>query len=297
MLGERLIPWNELGTNISQAKSIEEAMSIAKLNWEVNQTELIYNGKNTGYMMNIRDIDDTVLGVVGGRYKPVQNVDAFAFVDELIDEGLTFQMAGGTPNGKRIYLLAKMPERSVLGDSMEPYMCISNSHDGFGSLKVFMTPIRVACNNMINLALSRSTRVWSLRHTTSISGKLHEAQLTMFNNNRYMEELQIEAEELAAIKISPARLELLINTLIPITSDMGARKETTQVELRETLHQAWNMDDLGNIRGTGWGFINAVSDMVTHRQASRSNPENMFLRNVDEPILLNDAYKLLRSVA
>ena len=297
MLGERIIPWSELGRDISQATNIEEAMSIAGLNWEVNQTELIYKGKNTGYMLNVRDVDDAVLGVVGSRYKPVQNVDAFSFVDALIDEGLTFEMAGGTPNGKRIYLLAKMPERSVLGDSMEPYMCISNSHDGFGSLKVFMTPIRIACNNMINLALGNSTRMWSLRHTNSISGKLHEAQITMFNNNKYMDELQIEAEEMAAIKISPAKFELLTNTLIPITSDMGVRKENNQIELRETLKQAWNIDDLGNIKGTGWGFINAVSDMVTHRETSRSNPENAFLRHVDEPVMINAAYKLIREAA
>lgn len=297
MLGERIIPWSQLGRDITTATNIEEAMSIAGLNWEVQQKPLIYNGKDTGYLMNVRDVDDTVLGVVGGRYKPVQNVDAFSFVDELISEGLTFEMAGGTPNGKRIYLLAKMPERDVLGDKMEPYMCISNSHDGFGSLKVFMTPIRIACNNMINLALSRSDKMWSLRHTNSISGKLHEAQLTMFNNGKYMDELQIEAEELAAIKIGNYQFNSLVEKLIPITSDMGMRKETSQYELRETLEQAWKMDDLGNIRGTGWGFINAVSDMVTHRQSSRSNPENMFLRSIDEPVMLNDAYKLLRSVA
>lgn len=297
MLGERTIPWSELGRDITTATNIEEAMSISGLNWEVNQTELIYKGQNTGYMLNVRDVDEKVLGVVGGRYKPVQNIDAFSFMDELVSEGLTFEMAGGTPNGKRIYLLAKMPERSVLGDSMEPYMCISNSHDGFGSLKVFMTPIRIACNNMINLALSNSNKMWSLRHTNSISGKLKEAQITMFNNNNYMDELEMEAEEMAAIKLSPAKFELLTNTLIPITSEMGIRKETTQLELRETLKQAWNMDDLGNIKGTGWGFINAVSDMVTHRQSTRSNPENAFLRHVDEPIMINEAYKLLRQVA
>lgn len=297
MLGERIIPWSELGRDITTATNIEEAMSISGLNWEVNQTELIYKGQNTGYMLNVRDVDEKVLGVVGGRYKPVQNIDAFSFMDELVSEGLTFEMAGGTPNGKRIYLLAKMPERSVLGDSMEPYMCISNSHDGFGSLKVFMTPIRIACNNMINLALSNSNKMWSLRHTNSISGKLKEAQITMFNNNNYMDELEMEAEEMAAIKLSPAKFELLTNTLIPITSEMGIRKETTQLELRETLKQAWNMDDLGNIKGTGWGFINAVSDMVTHKQSTRSNPENAFLRHVDEPIMINEAYKLLRQVA
>ena len=59
------------------------------------------------------------------------------------------------------------------------------------------------------------------------------------------------------------------------------------------------MDDLGNIKGTGWGFMNAVSDMSTHRPPARKTAnyqENMFIYTIDAPALLDQALKMVKEV-
>lgn len=295
----RIAPWTGIGINIQGTTTVAEALEKGGLDWQINQVPLIYAGNNTGYMMNVRETDQNVLGVVGGRYKPVQNVDAFQFVEELIGEGVTFEMVGATNNAKRVWLLAKLPDANILGEPVDPYICLTNSHDGFGSLKVFMTPLRVFCQNMINIALKKSNRMWSVRHTGSINAKLHEAQRTMGLATNYMKELEIEAQSLAKIKIAPMQYEALSAQLFPITTEMSSRKEQSQLLLREQLDTAWKMDDLGSIRGTGWGFVNAVSDMVTHKEPARkteNSRENAFMYHLDEPNILNNAYKLVKEL-
>ena len=296
MFSVRKKPWHGLGTIVHEAPTSKEALTLAGLDWQVRQEPVIYKEQDSGYFMNIRSTDDKVLGVVGGRYKPVQNVDAFDFVDGLIGEGVTYETAGSLNTGKRIWLLAKMPDVRILDDVVEPFMCLTNSHDGFGSLKVCMTPVRVVCQNTLNLALGSAKRSWNGRHTGSIDSKMAAAKETLGLAREYMSSLSETAEELYKIKVSPKDFSILQDKLFPITGDMTPRKEESQILLREQLKHAWDMDDLGNIKGTGWGFMNAVADMATHKPPARKTgnyQENAFMYVIDAPILLDQAMKLM----
>lgn len=296
MFSVREKPWHGLGTVVQEAPTSKEALGLAGLDWVVRQEPVIYKDQNSGYFMNIRSTDDKVLGVVGGRYKPVQNVDAFDFVDGLVGEGVTYETAGSLNTGKRIWLLAKMPDVKILGDVVEPYMCLTNSHDGFGSLKVCMTPVRVVCQNTLNLALGSAKRSWNGRHTGSIGSKMEAAKETLGLARTYMNSLAEEAEELYKIKIAPKDFNLMSEKLFPITDGMSARKEESQILLREQLKHAWEMDDLGNIKGTGWGFMNAVADMSTHKPPARKTDnyqENAFMCVIDAPVILDAAMRMV----
>ena len=298
MFSVREKPWHGLGQIIQEAVCSEEAIKLAGLDWTIKQEPLIYAGKDTGYVMNVRSSDDSVLGVVGGRYRPVQNQEAFAFTDALLGQGVRYETAGSLYNGRRVWMLAKMPDVTLFDDVIEPYMCLNNIHDGGGSLKVCMTPVRVVCQNTLNMALNSAKRIWTTRHVGDIAGKLYEAQQTLGMAESYMSAFKEEAEELYEIKIAPKDFTELAATLFPVTADMTPRKEEAQVLMQEQLRHAWDMDDLGNIRGTGWGFMNAVSDMTTHKPALRktaTSQENTFLYTIDAPAVLDQALKLLKA--
>ena len=296
----REVPWHGLGTIIQEAVNSEEALRIAGLDWEVKQEPILHKGAETGYQFNIRSSDDTVLGVVGARYKPVQNASAFAFTDELIGGDVRYETAGSLASGKRVWMLAKMPDTKIFDDVVEPYLCLTNSHDGFSSMKVCMTPVRVVCQNTLNFALNTAKRSWNVRHSGSIEGKLAEAKHTLGLAQDYMEKFSVEAEELYKIKVAPKDFKELTETLFPITDEMSRRKEESQYLLQCQLKEAWDMDDLSNIRGTGWGFMNAISDMATHKPPARKTEnyqENMFMYTIDAPVLLDQALKLLKARA
>lgn len=297
MFSVREKPWHGLGTIVQEAPTSKDALSLAGLDWTVRQEPVVYKEQDSGYFMNIRSTDDKVLGVVGGRYKPVQNVDAFNFVDELVGEGVTYETAGSLSTGKRIWLLAKMPDIKILDDTVEPYMCLTNCHDGFGSLKVCMTPVRVVCQNTLNLALDSAKRAWNCRHTGNIDNKMSIAAETLGLARDYMKSLSQSAEDLYQIKIAHDDFINLSRQMFPITEQMSQRKADSQALLREQLQHAWDMDDLGNIRGTGWGFMNAVADMSTHKPPARKSgdnyQENAFMYVIDAPTILDTAMKLM----
>ena len=299
MFSVREVPWHGLGTIIQEAPNSEAALKLAGQDWSVKQVPVLYEGQKTGHQFNVRESDNRVLGVVGGRYKPVQNAEAFAFTDELVGGDVRYETAGSLADGKRVWMLAKMPDTRVLDDVVEPYLCLTNGHDGFSSLKVCMTPVRVVCQNTLNMALKGAKRTWTVRHSGNINAKMEEAQQTLGLAQDYMKKFEEEAEELYSIKVSPAQFKKLSNTLFPITEEMSRRKEEAQYLLQCQLKEAWDMDDLGNIKGTGWGFINANSDMSTHRPPARKTAnyqENMFIYTIDAPALLDQALKMVKEV-
>src|SRR5690554_6256354 len=86
------VPWHGLGTPVEDAPDSEAALVKAGLLWAVNQLPLhiLRDGQPVevpGWVANVRSTDGAVLGVVTNSYKPVQNREAFAFVDALLGEG------------------------------------------------------------------------------------------------------------------------------------------------------------------------------------------------------------------
>ena len=126
-------PWHGLGTMVAEAPTSAAALRLAGLDWMVVQ-EPVYTGYNEmvkGYKANVRSSDRKVLGVVSDRYKVVQNVDAFSFTDELLGKGVRYETAGSLQEGKKVWLLARLPREYIIaGERISPYLVFSNTHDG-----------------------------------------------------------------------------------------------------------------------------------------------------------------------
>lgn len=192
-------PWHGLGIRVVSALNSQEALVAAGLDWKVIQKPIKTSDGCLipGFKANIRDRDQQILGVVTDRYKVVQNEDAFAFTDQLLGEGVTYETAGSLQKGRRTWILAKLPQRYIIsGDEIEPYLVFMNSHDGTGAIKAAMTPIRVVCQNTLNLALSTAKRTWSTNHTGDMNGKLMDARDSLLYAEKYMAELGKTIERL-----------------------------------------------------------------------------------------------------
>ena len=178
MFSVREKPWHGLGKIVMEAPTSKDALQLAGLDWNVVQEPIYTEFKEVveGYKANVRDSDRKVLGVVSDRYKVVQNADAFSFTDELLGKGVRYETAGSLQEGKKVWLLARLPREYIIGgERISPYLVFSNTHDGSGSVKVAITPVRVVCNNTLNLALSTANRSFSMIHTGNIQDKIQEA--------------------------------------------------------------------------------------------------------------------------
>ena len=272
MMYVREVPWHGLGTKVNEAPTSKEAIKLAGLDWNVNPT-VIYdaNGKEiSGYKANMRDSDQSILGIVSDRYQIVQNSEAFEFTNSLLDEGVVYETAGSLRDGKQIWLLARMPSTTILGDDVDPYLCFTNTFDGSGAIKVCMTPVRVVCNNTLNLALETTKRSWSTRHIGDLAGKLHQAKETLGLAQEYMKKLDEDADRLANTKLSDAEIESIVSFIFPIDyiKDTKRKIENTN-KMRNDFMTCYMMPDIAQYRNTAYGLVNAASDMAGHMAPSR----------------------------
>lgn len=304
MYSTREKPWHGLGVVVKEAPTSEEALRLAGLDWNVVQEPIYtpFREKIEGFKANVRDTDRKVLGVVSDRYKVVQNVEAFSFTDELLGHGVRYETAGSLSGGRRVWLLARLPQEYIIaGERISPYLVFSNTHDGSGSVKVAVTPVRVVCNNTLNLALETAQRSFSMVHTGNISDKITEARDTLFKAESYMDRLGAEFEQLHQQKVTDAEVQKYIELLIPMESNATRTQEKNVNRLREDLAMRYyDAPDLQKVGKNAYRFINAVSDFATHAEPLRRTAnysENLFSRTVDGNPRIDRAYQLVKSAA
>lgn len=298
----RKTPWHGLGTRVQETPSSSEALIKAGLDWNVVQ-EPIYTETEElieGYKANVRDSDRKVLGVVTDRYKVIQNQEAFAFTDELLGEGVRYETAGSLQGGKKVWLLAHMPHEYIIsGERISPYLLFSNTHDGSGAIKVALTPIRVVCQNTLNLALSQASRSWSMIHTGNIQNKLQEAKDTLFMAEKYMDNLGKEFETLRMQSMTDKQVMEFIETLLPIEDNATSQQKRNMKRLQEDMKMRYfDAPDLQDVGRNAYRFINAVSDFATHAEPLRKTAnykENLFSRTVEGHPLIDKAYQMVKA--
>lgn len=293
-------PWHGLGTMVKEAPDSRDALIAAGLDWDVVQKPVFtQDGVNVpGYFANVRQQDGSILGVVTSRYKVVQNRDAFAFTDALLGDGVRYETAGSLMGGRKTWILAKLPTRYIIqGEQILPYLVFSNTHDGSGAIKIAMTPIRVVCNNTMNLALDTADRSWSIHHTGDIAAKLEDARETLFMAEDYMNELGKGFEDLSRKRLTDAAVDEYIKELLPIADDASETTEKNILRLRKDVATRYfDAPDLQGLRKNGYRFINAVSDFATHAapiRRTRNYQENLFNKTMEGNPLTDKAYRLV----
>ena len=297
-------PWHGLGTLVAEAPASADALICAGLDWRVEQKD-VYTGDGSlipGYKVNLRSTDNAALGIVSDRYKVVQNEDAFQFTDDLLGEGVTYETAGALQGGKKVWILAKMPQRYfIAGDEITPYLVVMNAHDGSSGIKVAMTPIRVVCQNTLNLALNRAKRIWTTKHTENVLSRVHEARETLQLAEAYMGELGRGIDALSQIRLTDKKVMEFMQEFFPVTEDMPDVQKKNNLRLLNDLKQRYfDAPDLSHVGRNGYRFVNAVSDFATHADPIRKTKnynENLFLRTVEGNPMIDKAYKMVLAAA
>jgi len=304
----RQVPWHGLGTMVQEAPNSAEALRLAGLDWIVEpkpvyvETESIFGTAMTnvpGFVANTRSSDGKVLGIVTDAYKIIQNADAFAFTDNLLGGDVRYETAGSLNDGKRTWLLARLPETEIVGDKTEQYLVFTNTFDGSGAVKVACTPVRVVCQNTLNFALGSAKRSWSIRHTANIEYRLQDAHDALMLAGEYIDALKVNAEQLATQHLTDREIDGLIGQLFPVEQDATKIAKTNCLNRRLAFRKALNADDLANFRNTKWGFVNAAADFADHIffRNTENARENRLANVFSGAPLMDKAYELVYAKA
>ena len=264
--------WHRLGTVTDNALTAQAALETAQLDWQVKVSEnpvtTTVDGKTITFphkFMTYRDhpkLGLGALGVVGDRYTPIQNSEAFDFLNHLADEsGAVFETAGALGNGERVFMTMKFPEAMTIGgvDTINNYIAAINSHDGSSSFTVVVTPIRVVCQNTVRAALNNAVSKVSLKHTANATAKVQQARETLGVVWRYQEEFQREAERLLASPMDEIAFKNFVTALVPDARKDASERERNSIDRkRSEITALWNAPTQQNVAGTAWAAYNAV---------------------------------------
>ncbi len=276
------VPWHRLGVHLQNPATAQQAIEAARLDFKVQLKPLktIINRKQKivpNTFATVRTDTNEVLGVVGSRYEPIQNRDAFAFFDALVgsDEAM-YHTAGVLGKGERIWILAKLPSHIRVGtkDIVDQYLLLTNSHDGSAVVRAKLTPVRVVCSNTLSVALEGNEQEVRIRHTSNAVHKLEEAHKLLGLTNSLFMQLDTIFNRMALRKITDKQLVEYVKALVPANPD--ARFQTRNENIREAimeLHETGQGAELS--RGNLWGAYNAVTEFADHVQHSKDTSKHL----------------------
>ncbi len=215
---------------------------------------------------------------MGNRYTPVQNLQAFSFLNAVADEsGAVFETAGSIDNGRKVFMTMKMPEGLQIGgqDAIDLYLMAWNTHDGTSAFNLLVTPIRVVCQNTLTAAINNAKSNYALRHTPGVNGKIQAAREALKLTFKYTEEFEKLAENLISQSMTDKEFVKLVENVFPI--DEESQRATTIAETaRGTLMGLWKAPTQANIANTKWAAYNAFIEYSDWASPIRGkNPETL----------------------
>jgi len=274
-------PWHNLGRKFEVPPSLEEALVAAGLDWKVT-TEPLFSGsqEQVEAMLTRRSSDNSILGVVGPAYVPLQNTEAFDFFKPFIDEkAAVIETAGSLRQGKRVWVLAKINRDPLIikgNDIVEKYVLLSNSHDGTLAVRVGFTPIRVVCNNTLSMAItSEASKLIRIKHTKNVAANLESVQEIMNLADSEFEATADQYRMLTRKDINSKDLEkyvkLVFNTtakLLEVGGNVESLNNKRILEQIVPLFEGGRGNNMTEIKGTMWAAYNAVNEYLQYERGS-----------------------------
>ena len=296
-------PWHKLGVPLDNPPTIEEAVILANLDWEVHKEptyflKTMHEGTNpyslanfasmlskpelipTKHYVTIRkevDSEFIILGNVSERYEVLQNKDAFTPFNVLLDHGYELETAGAVREGRMVWILARKIDNELnkVGDDLvERYVVLMNSHDG--STPVFMQPttIRVVCANTLDYALSKESPLrFSIKHTTNVKERLEEVTSALsFAEGNWRKAHEI-MNRMVEHELNFQQVKMYFEAVIPFLKHRGVSgKDKLGVARRDIATPVFSqlMNNFagghGNKGETVWDAYNAITQYYDHQK-------------------------------
>lgn len=295
--------WTRGGTAV-EAGSAAEAAQQAGLDWEVkavpiqayvnhnvNPYEVVTDyyavPRKQGILKLGKDNENEIIGVVGDKYKIVQNMEVFNALDALVDSGeARYSAAGEYNNGANIWMVMELPNGvQVANDPHAAYLLVQSSHDGSGAVRIRPIIERIFCANQINRLITKNKSndyTYTMKHTTNATLSVQDIRAITQLTYQSIAEYEHTADVLLNRGANHMRAREIFRKVwaLPSTVESKPYDLLTQGERRQqTLayaarDKAWeiyqNSETQANIRGTDFGIWQAVVEYADHHASGGS---------------------------
>lgn len=262
--------WHGLGVVLQDSPSVEDAIRLSGLDWNVRLEDLNLNdGRKVDHRATVRDTDNRILGVVGPAFTPLQNKDAFGWFQPMIDSGtVQIEAAGSLRDGKRVWVLGKIKNGStdiIPGDEVRQYILLAHAHDGSLAIRVGFTSVRVVCANTLSVSMSdKDSLLVKINHRAGAKNALDKVRTVLDVSRREFAATADQLRQLARVGCDEASLKRYVREVFePGSADKQDGSKIIVAKVVD-LFQYGRGTDIKGVRGTYWGAFNACTELLSH---------------------------------
>lgn len=298
--------WHSLGTVIDGGlSSVDNVLKVAGLDYTVGLRKARYlpdeaDDQNDAdsvplnvpdYFVTIREDTKAALGVVGNRYVPIQNSDAYSFLESLFADNLMIcETAGSRNNGRDVFISAELPTHLIIdptgfADYIRQYIIIQNNHSGRSPLVASTTPWRPVCANTERFGVRDAVSKWAIRHTRSAPDRMKEARRALGLTTAYYEQWAEEENALAQTPFFFNQVDALIREVWgELDKDATKVKRTRWEGRRDTLMELFNVET-ARVGTTAYAAERAVTALLDHHTGRKNGGRHTPLEALGVAIL------------
>lgn len=278
--------WHKFGTHFKEPlTSVDAVLRASGTDYEVGLTPqggfnpVTKEWEEAGEgMFHTRRMDSgKVLGAVGKIYTPLQNREAFEFLNGLFGQhAFAASSAGSFRDGRRVFITAELPEEMIVdpngfADHIRQFVAIINSHDGSSPVTAITTPWRIECANTERFAIRDAQHKWIIRHTKNAKNKLAAAAETLGLTTQYY--LRWKEEETALVRdpFHDNEIDALVDSIWgtkPDEDDASKRAVTLDQTRRDQVRDIFRMER-ERVGSNAYAAERAVTGYVDHFQNLR----------------------------
>lgn len=270
------------GKRIDGSLTVKEAIQAGGLDWDVALEQAGHDDEAVpGYFWNVRQDNREPLGIVKSKYRPIQNADAFTFVDEIIAKtGARIESVGELLGGRKTFISLNMGEFNVgTDDVIAKHLLIFNTHDSSGNLIIAPMPFRFGCMNMLNYLLGQRSGAVKIRHTASAKMKLVAAEKAITRSAQDFTNLEFLFNTMRTINIDSIKQDALIFKALKADQDEVMKWEAKELDRKpQWVEQADAIRRIAESgpgselagKGTLWNTFNAINGYFDHHRTVRN---------------------------
>jgi len=267
-------PWHGLGQQLTSNSSLDVWATESGLDFKLAMANVQFQAPGAqsdtltfpGKRVMYRTDTCQPLGLVSNAYRVVQPIEVLEFFRDMVGTIAELETAGVLRNGAHYWALAKMSgEFNVAGDKVHQYLLLASSCDGSLATQARLTSVRVVCNNTLQLA-QRSGDVVQVRHNSVFDPTAVKSKLSDFNDA--FKHFEQTAKFLANLKISSSQAQKVFTKILGGDEKKPSRAAQRALALFEG---AGIGAELESTKGTAWGALNAVTQLMDWETARTSD--------------------------
>ncbi len=277
--------WHGLGQELEDGADIEIWKIQAGLDWTVDKSNVTYMDEldNTINFPDKRVLyrSDTKrpLSIVSAGFKIVQPGEVLEFFRDLVENhGMKLNAAGSLFGGTRFWATAELDKSAEIipGDKVESQLLLTTSVDGTLASTAKFTSTRVVCQNTLNVALNdKSNNVIRRTHKMEWDPKSIKLDLGLISDS--WDVFIKDITKLSTFKMSNNDVHTFFQNEF-FDPKLSANDQTwgTTKRINDLMNLYHNGAGAEMTHGTGWGALNAVTNLFTHGNGRKRNMSNLF---------------------